>query len=267
LEYVCRARKVKVAAVMPDDPRNVHAWVDGVAVPYKQLAQVNGQRCLPNYIFGYYSGPSNRMKEHFEKHQERFYRDLLDGKDQPLRPLFYARPIHSQFVLLAFFLKQEDETKQFLHDHLWIEGLDSVLFVMNEPPWKSREGDERFWKARGTVSQFLDRLYGLALAPLRLKQRVTAGFRKTTTREHLYLYLKDVDALRGLADIRRLVTEADRYFQKYDAGDGIAREAFENTVRALRERLSAAAEYSATARAMLMGLRGAHPVVGAVLAA
>jgi len=199
LEYVCRGRKVKVAAYMPDDPKNVRAWVDEAAVPYRQLSQVDGQRCLPNYVFGYYSGPSNRMEEHFERHQERFYRDLLDGKDQPLRPLFYARPIHSQFVLLAFFLKEESETRQFLRDHLWIEGLDSVLFVMNEPPWKSREGDERFWKARGTVSHFLDRLYGLALAPLRLEQRVSAGFRKTTSREHLYLYLKDVDALRGLA--------------------------------------------------------------------
>jgi len=172
LEYVCRGRKVKIEAISHG---NSKATVDGVAVPYKQLAQVDGQRCLPNYVFGYYSGPSNRMAEHFEKHQTRFYRDLLDGKDQPLRPLLYARPIHSQFVLLAFFLKQEAETKQFLREHLWIEGLDSVLFVMNEPPWKSREGDERFWKARGTVSHFLDRLYGLALVPLRLEQRVSAG--------------------------------------------------------------------------------------------
>jgi ABC-type multidrug transport system ATPase subunit len=131
---------------------------------------------------------------------EEFYRDLLDGKDQPLRPLFYARPIHSQFVLLAFFLKQEEETKKFLRDHLCIEELDSVLFVMNQPSWKSPEGDERFWNARGTVAHFLDRLYGLALAPLRVKQRISAGFRKATLREHVYLYLKDVDALRGLAE-------------------------------------------------------------------
>ena len=197
LEYLCRGHKVRIE-VNPRD--RAKATVDGVATPYKQLGQIGGQRYLPNYVFGYYSGPSNRMQEHFEKHQERFYRDLLDGKDQPLRPLFYARPIHSQFVLLAFFLKQEEETKQFLRDQLCIEELDSVLFVMNEPPWKSREGDERFWKARGTVAQFLGRLYELALAPLRLKQRVSAGFRKTTSREHVYLYLKDVDALRGLAE-------------------------------------------------------------------
>ena len=197
LEYVCRGCRVRVDA----NPRDrVRATVDGVAVPSKQLGQVDGQRYLPNYVFGYYSGPSNRMEEHFKKHQERFYRDLLDGKDQPLRPLFYARSIHSQFVLLAFFLRQDEETRQFLREHLWIEELDSVLFVMNEPSWQSREGDERFWKARGTVSQFLGHLYGLALAPLRLVQRVSAGFRKTTSREHLYLYLKDVDALRGLSE-------------------------------------------------------------------
>jgi len=199
LEYLCRGRKVRIEANPRDEAK---ATVDGVAVPYKQLGRVDGPRYLPNYVFGYYSGPSNRMEEHFEKHQERFYRDLLDGKDQTLRPLFYARPIHSQFVLLAFFLKQEEQTKQFLREHLGIEELDSVLFVMNEPTWKSREGDERFWNARGTVSQFLDRLYALALAPLRLEQRVSAGFRKMTSREHLYLYLylKSVDTLRGLAE-------------------------------------------------------------------
>src|SRR5688572_4958499 len=75
LEYFCRGRKVKIEA-MPRD--HAKATVDSVTVPYKQLGQVDGQRCLPNYVFGYYSGPSNRMQEHFEKHQERFYRDLLD---------------------------------------------------------------------------------------------------------------------------------------------------------------------------------------------
>jgi len=69
------------------------------------------------------------------------------------------------------------------------------------------------------------------------------------------------------AEIRRSVAEADRYFQKYDAGDGTGREAFENAVLAMRELLSPAADYSAAARAMLMGLRGSHPVVEAVLAA
>jgi predicted ATPase len=197
LEYSCRGRQLKIEA--HPGGRDV-ATIDGVPVHRRQLGQVDGERYLPSYVFGYYSGPSNRMEEHFKKHQERFYRDLINGKDQPLRPLFYARPIHSQFVLLAFFLKHEEETTKFLREHLGIEGLDSILFVMNEPPWSSREGDPRFWRARGTVSQFLGRLYEQSLAPLRLKQRVSVGFRKTASREHLYLYLKNADALRGIAE-------------------------------------------------------------------
>jgi predicted ATPase len=196
LEYVCRGQKVTIDAMQRAGAK---ATVDGKSVPLKQLVRLDERRYLPNYVFGYYSGPSNRMEEHFQEHQERFYRDLLEGRDQPLRPLFFARPIHSQFVLLAFFLKEEEDTRRFLRDHLGIKGLDSVLFVMNEPPWRSRQGDDRFWMARGTVSLFLDQLYALALAPLRLKQRVSTDFRKSTSREHLYLYLADIHALRGLA--------------------------------------------------------------------
>jgi len=69
------------------------------------------------------------------------------------------------------------------------------------------------------------------------------------------------------SDIRRRVEEADRYFGKYDTGDGTARQAFEDAVKDLQERLEANAPYSATARAMLMGLRSKHPVVEVILAA
>jgi uncharacterized protein (TIGR02646 family) len=96
------------------------------------------------------------------------------------------------------------------------------------------------------------------------------AYKRSVASKRLYhLNHKDIVERRKVlcADIRRSVAEADRYFQKYDAGDGTAREAFENKVRDLRERLLPAAEYSATARAMLMGLRGAHPVVVAVLEA
>jgi hypothetical protein len=67
------------------------------------------------------------------------------------------------------------------------------------------------------------------------------------------------------ADIRRQVANADRYFKKYDAGDCTAREAFENTVADLGGRLAAGAPYSATARAILMGMRGTYTFVDVVL--
>jgi hypothetical protein len=68
------------------------------------------------------------------------------------------------------------------------------------------------------------------------------------------------------SEIRRCVEEADRYFTKYQEGDGTARTAFEHAIRDLKGRLAAKARFSATARAMLMGLRGTHSVVDVVLA-
>jgi predicted ATPase len=200
LQYTCWGQQITIDAD-PDRPsRKVQIAVDGTAVTSKAFSE-NKRKYLPNYVFGYYSGPSNRMQEHFLKHQERFYDELINRSDKdelPLRPLFFAQHIHSQFVLLAFFLEQDQEMLKFLDEHLGITGLDSVLFVMKEPPWKSREGDPRFWRARGAVAVLLDRLYRQSLAPMRHSWRVPLGFRKTTELEHVYLYLPSAEALRDL---------------------------------------------------------------------
>ncbi len=198
IQYFCRKHKVFVDA----DPKRetpVYVNVDGKEITFSRFHKDPDREYLPNFVFGYYSGPSNRMEQHFDHHQNLFYDDLLEGVERPLRPLFYARPIYSQFVLLAFFTEQDPEFLKFLSQHLWVEGLDSVLFVMRQPPWKSQEGDKRFWKARGTVQRLLDKLYSLSLAPLRLRWRVQLDFRTWRTLEHLYLYLQDPEALRDLA--------------------------------------------------------------------
>ncbi len=76
-----------------------------------------------------------------------------------------------------------------------------------------------------------------------------------------------VDQRKALCSVmRRRVEEADRYFQKYSAGDETARRAFADAVGDLKARLAARKPYSAAARAMLMGLRGTHPMVDMVLA-
>jgi hypothetical protein len=76
-----------------------------------------------------------------------------------------------------------------------------------------------------------------------------------------------VDQRKALcAEIRRRVQEADRYFAKYHDEDGTARTAFEDAIVDLKGKLVETAEYSAAARAMLMGLRGTHPFVDVVLA-
>src|SRR5207248_2314099 len=87
-----------------------------------------------------------------------------------------------------------------LTQHLQIVDLDSILFVMRQPSWKSNNGDSRFWNARGAVQSLLSRLFDQSLAPIRMKQRVSIGFRQSKTLEHLYLFLKSKDDLGRMAD-------------------------------------------------------------------
>lgn len=162
---------------------------------------------MPKYIFSYYSGPSNRLENLFNIHQKRFYDDLLHGKDEPLRPLFYARPIHSQFVLLSFFLYEDDVSKQFLDDFIGISGIESVTFNFKEPPWKSSYGDERFWNARGIVANFLSELYKHSSSPVRRKETAKIGFRRTRNEEHLYLHIDGETKLKRLTEICNSNTE------------------------------------------------------------
>jgi predicted ATPase len=169
---------------------------------------------LPTNVFGYYSGPSNRFEAHFDKHQRNFYRELLRGNDDATRRLFYARLIHSQFVLLAFFVEEDDAVATVLSELLGIQDLDSVLFVLREPPWSSKEGDPRFWYARGVVSRFLAELYDVALVPTRLQQRVSLDFEKTSRLEHLYLFLKDKRDLRSLG---RAIGSRTRFFSMLES--------------------------------------------------
>jgi len=156
---------------------------------------------LPAHVFAYYSGPSNRLEKHFTKHQKQFYNALLNGDDQALRPLFYARMIHSNFVLLAFFSFFDDESLKFLKEYLDIESVESILFILKKPTWdkKGTHNKSDFWGARGVVRSFLDDLYRLSLAPIKEVAVYEEGF--TNTRyEVTYLYLKDQTKLMQLAE-------------------------------------------------------------------
>lgn len=158
---------------------------------------------LPRYVFSYYSGESSRMREVFRPYLENYDSKLRKGEDPGLKRLFYAMPVHSQFVLLAFLIHQSDEVQAFLNGHLGLdpeEGIESVLFVLRQPPWKSKaaDGDPRFWNARGVVRDFLSRLYDIALAPIAIERQVPTSLWNKTRLQFKYLFVKDIAALRRL---------------------------------------------------------------------
>jgi hypothetical protein len=66
-------------------------------------------------------------------------------------------------------------------------------------------------------------------------------------------------------EVRDLVTQLNYYFSKYQQGDTTARTAYADTLKHLRRKVMRSVEYSATAHAMLMGLRGTNPTVELVV--
>ena len=212
VSYVCRNRTIKIQGRR--GVRAVEATIDGDRVPSSHITGQKGQVHRPDFVFGYYSGPSNRLEEHFWEHQVKFYRALLRGVENPLRPLFYARAVHSNFVLLAFFVEEDPKVRAFLSDNLSIETFDSVLFEMGKPDWKSKQGDPRFWNAHGTVERLLNRLYQVALAPMRFDATVKSGMYRTKAQEHLFLFLP---RLAGLRSLRGLYQTNQEFFKALES--------------------------------------------------
>lgn len=198
INYICNNHDIQISAKAKKKPYFIE--VNGEKVPLSRLQSVdeNGTKIyLPKHVFAYYSGPSNRLEKHFDKHQKRFYDDLLDGKENTLRPFFYARLIHSHFVLLSFFSFFDEKAKEFLKQYLDIIELESVLFVLKKPYWdKKKQGYkiEEFWGAKGVVKDFLKDLYKYALAPIKETVSISDGF-STKKQEVTYLYLKNESRL------------------------------------------------------------------------
>ncbi|MBM1113989.1 AAA family ATPase [Klebsiella variicola] len=177
----------------------------GITIPFSKVKRdkEGSAPYLPKYVFAYYSGPSDRLERHFRKHRTDFYRSLLKNEldlKGDIRPLFYAKPHHSQFVLLAFFLSEQDsKEKVFLREHLGIDGLDSIHFVMRQPGWAKEKG-ELFWGARGVVRRFLDELIKYTLSPVKITRQEDTSLTGSNIRnEFFHLFLPDQYALRDFA--------------------------------------------------------------------
>lgn len=200
IEYQCKSNKIKIIG----DPTTSSSYEffvnDFDKATTKAAFYRDKEEHLPKYVFSYYSGVSNRLLEHFDTHQNRFYKELLEGKDEPLRPLFYARLIHSHFVLLAFYGFGQDKIDKFLQNYLKIVGLESILFVLKKPHWeKKKKTATDFWGAKGVVRKFLDDLWEYSTAPISIKEKVREDFNKHPEQEHLYLYVSNQEKLKKLA--------------------------------------------------------------------
>jgi hypothetical protein len=173
------------------------------------LESINREQLpLPRFIFGYYSGPTNRLAEHFLPMKQAHYIRLREAKsDDPKtlaklleqRRFFCAETHHAKYVLLAFSYKEDQKIKEFLEKRLRIVGFESALFVIRKPKWARRGSSATdFWGATGIMRRVMERLRRYAIAPMVLKQIVSDGYR-SVTEDHYYFFLPDIESLQSFA--------------------------------------------------------------------
>jgi len=203
VEKMCKDKRDGLGSSILEGEEKSGESTLGVPVKLSVFLNSDGEY-LPRYVFSYYSGDSSRMQNVFEPYLKDYYVNLLKSQVDPApKRLFYALPVHSQFVLLAFLIQPDQKVENFLTKELGIDsnnGVESVLFVLREPPWISKEGDPRFWYARGLVQRFLHRLMKASLAPIIIKRKFKKSIwnKYSSEREYQYLYVKDSESLKKL---------------------------------------------------------------------
>ena len=193
--------KIKVAIKQED---NTYSKFEPVSLSKVRRDTKGVSEYLPQHLFAYYSGPSDRLEDLFKPHRTKFYNQLLKNKvkiEDEVRPLFYAKPFHSQFVLLAFFLNQQHGVgREFLAEQLGIKDFHSVHFVFRRPDWGKSNKRDTFWGARGVVREFLDRLLPYSYGPVKsTREEATSLTGKGVDNEFVHLFLPDIHGLKKVA--------------------------------------------------------------------
>lgn len=215
-------------------PSHIFAYYSGRNERIEQLFQEHQRRfnlrqeittdeVLPEHLLENFSASEADIYALEEAKRRRELR-LKQAGDDRLRRLFYCRGGHSQLVLLACLLS-DDPIFQKVLKNLNIESLESALFVLKEPhrlrekrrsgkfdEMEITEGDPRFWYARGNVvSEFLDKLWQVAWAPIEQEASKQIDFRgRTEKQKQLYLYVPNKEKLKQLGG---LVGGTDSFFR------------------------------------------------------
>jgi predicted ATPase len=165
------------------------------------------EKWMPNHVVCYYSGSSDRFEQLFYRHYIQARSEtLVEPKKKGLpsklafRRFIYALPMHSQFVLLAFYYSEDRLVKKFLKELPRIEAFDSALLTIHRPLW-TRTGAKAsdFWGALGPVRELLERIRKYSLAPFTRSLSVSVDFARRQKLEMMHLYLPDLEALYSIA--------------------------------------------------------------------
>jgi len=145
--------------------------IDGMSKEISEILQISKswvykkipeklEGILPDNIFLYYSGQSDRIVKHFGKIEEDYQNGLKDGYDMGLKPLFLFNPIHGKIILLGLLASKLDGIKSFLLDNFSIVRIESFEIRLKRPKWSnsSKANTENFWNAQKIVREYLSDL-------------------------------------------------------------------------------------------------------------
>lgn len=186
---------------------------------FNRRQEITAEEVLPEQLLRNFTASESdiRVIEQLRKREDS--KTLRQFGDDKLRRLFYCRGGHSQLVLLACLLS-DDPVFTKVMNNLHIESLESALFVLKQPHRLRGElkdddileGDPRFWYARGNVvSEFLDKLWQVAWAPIEHEETKLIDFRGRRERQkQLYLFVPSNDKLNELGN---LIGGSDSFFR------------------------------------------------------
>jgi predicted ATPase len=214
LSYDCKDHRIEIDQRYTD-VRKAAVRIDGAESTMASLRGENGAY-LPNHVFGYYSGRSERLERIFDAPQRRYYEaaikpgaeETVDPRQSELRRLFYVRERYGALALLTYFAFGDDQTQEFLRKHLGVTAFDSALLVLRQTQWGKRkptgallaQSDPRFWYARGLVRKLLDGLWEHSRAPFKHDETISDDYRRSGYKEQqMYVFIKDQETLLSLA--------------------------------------------------------------------
>lgn len=212
IHYTCKGKKINIKSIGNKYEFNTWTRFDkGIwTVPLVMTKSEFERRkveFLPNHVFIYYSGTSERLQNVYIEHQRNYYLEIIkseakDRKIDTLRRIFLVQNIHSKFALLSFFIfgSNKDEVLDFLKTELSITDLNSLLLVLRKPIWsKTSSEKEMFWNSIGLVRSFLNQLWEYSLAPIYNTESVPVSYKSSESQERLYLYVQSKEQIRKLA--------------------------------------------------------------------
>lgn len=212
IHYTCKGKKINIKA--SEGKYEFNVWTrfnGGIWTVPMVLTRAEFERrkedFLPNHIFVYYSGTSERLQNVYVDHQRNYYLDIIkpDAKGKTvnkLRRIFLVQNIHSKFAFLSFFIfnNGKEKTIEFLRNELGITDLSSLLLILRKPVWSKVSSEkEMFWNSGGLVRTFLEQLWDFALAPIYNTENVPVSYKSSQTQERLYLFIQDKVKLEKLA--------------------------------------------------------------------